>query len=89
MTFPVKIATRYAGQTYYFDYNFAGGILKCELEYTPEEKGSWEDGFQMEPDYPADMCLHAAYIDDIDVSDLLSESTVVDIEIKALEDFNE
>ena len=89
MTFPLKSLTRYTGQDYYFDYNFAGGILKCVLEYTPKEEGSRESGLQIEPDYPADMCLYNAYIDDIDVVDLLSESTILDIETKALEEFNE
>lgn len=74
--------------TYWFDYNFAGGILKCELEYVPEEKGSWEDGVQMEPNYPAVMDLLSAYIDDIDVMDLLSSGAIYDIEDKALENFN-
>lgn len=74
--------------TYWFDYNFAGGVLKCELEYIPEEKGSWGDGQQMEPDYPADMVLHSAYIDGIDVVDLLSDGTINGIEDKALENFN-
>lgn len=87
MPFPIKTATRYMGQTYYFDYEWAGGVLKCELEYEPPESGSWQDGLQMEPNYPAQMTLHNAYIDDINVADILAESVVQDIENKALERF--
>ena len=69
---------------YYFNYDFAGGTLDCRLEYEPPEKGSWEDGMQIEPDYPANMALYNAFINDIDVVDLLSEDTIRDIEIAAL-----
>ena len=69
---------------YYFNYDFAGGTLNCELEYEPAEKGSWEGGLQVEPNYPACMTLYNAYINAIDVVDLLSGQTILDIETAAL-----
>lgn len=71
----------------YFDYFFTGGTLMCALEYEAPEFGAWEDGVQMEPNYPASMTLHNAYIDGTDVVDILAESVVQDIENKALERF--
>jgi hypothetical protein len=71
---------------HYFNYNFTGGVLKCELEYEPAEYGQREGGLQIEPDYPACMTLCNAYINDVDVVDLLSEKTIADIEAAALKE---
>lgn len=59
--------------------------LTCHLEYEPAERGSWEGGMQMEPDYPANMTLCAAYLRGIDVSQILSSDMVEEIEVAALE----
>lgn len=69
---------------YDFDYSFAGGILNCKIDYEPPERGSWQDGVQVEPDVPASVVLYEAYVDDIDIMDLLSEGTILDIEDAAL-----
>jgi hypothetical protein len=69
---------------HYFNYDFAGGTLNCELEYETAEYGQREGGLQVEPDYPACMTLYNVYINGIDVVDLLSEKTILDIETAAL-----
>jgi len=62
--------------------------LECTLEYEPEELGSWADGLQQEPNYPAEVILYTAFITDssnisCDVFDMLNESIIEDIEKKA------
>jgi len=62
--------------------------LECTLEYEPEELGSWCDGLQQEPNYPAQVILYIAFITDInntscDIFAILNEFTIEDIEKKA------
>jgi hypothetical protein len=61
--------------------------LTCHLEYEPAERGSREygTGLQLEPDYPANMTLCAAYLRGIDVFEILSSDMVEEIEVEALE----
>ena len=56
----------------------------CHLEYEAEERGGRENGLQMEPDYPAQATLVAAYIRDINIYDLLDSEQVSRIEADAL-----
>lgn len=68
-----------------FEYEVGQITLICHLDYEPAERGSRCDGLQQEPDYPAQMTLHAAYIGSIDVSGQLDDHVVADIEESALE----
>lgn len=63
--------------------------LVCHLEYEPAERGSREHGLQMEPDYPAQVTLVAAYVRDVNVYDLLSDDQIEQIEISAARDLEE
>jgi hypothetical protein len=57
--------------------------LECTLEYEPEELGSWSEGLQQEPNYPAQVILYTAFVGSCDVFDMLNEFTIEDIEKKA------
>lgn len=58
--------------------------LVCHLEYEAAEVGGRENGLQMEPDYPAQATLIAAYVRDVDIYDLLDSKHVSQIEADAL-----
>ena len=70
---------------YEYAYECGPITLICHLEYEPAERGSRQGGVQMEPDYPDNMTLHAAYIGSIDVSGGLDSSVVEEIETLAME----
>lgn len=57
--------------------------LQCHLEYEEREFSSWQDGVQMEPDYPASTTLLDAKIRDVSIYNLLDEDTILKIETKA------
>ena len=57
--------------------------IECSLEYEEREFGSWEDGVQVEPDYPAITILLDAKIGDVSIYNLLDEDTILKIETKA------
>ena len=59
--------------------------LESYFETEPPERGSWEDGQQVEPDYPAVCTLCYAYINGKEVSEFLSCSIIEKLEVKALE----
>ena len=63
--------------------------ITCLMEYTEAETGSRErgSGMQLEPDYPADATLIGAYLNGIDIIDILDKQTVDNIEIAYLEGF--
>jgi len=67
-----------------YTYIFDGGELECELEYEPAERGSRENGMQMEPDYPESCTLETAKLNGIDIAELLSSDVVSLIELEAL-----
>jgi len=67
-----------------YTYIFDGGELECELEYEPAERGSRENGMQMEPDYPESCTLEKAKLNGIDIAELLSSDVVSLIELEAL-----
>ena len=67
-----------------YEYNAGSITLVCHLDYEPAERGSRSEGLQQEPDYPAQMTLHAAYLGFIDVYDGLDSSVVEEIEELAL-----
>ena len=71
--------------TYYHNYRFNDSILDCELDYEPAERGAREDGVQLEPDYPSTMTLTAAYLNRVDIFELLSEGIIDVIEAAAKE----
>lgn len=62
-----------------------GVTLQCFYEFEEAEIGSRENGFQMEPDYPATVTLHHVYCGKDDILELLSEDTVSEIEDEILE----
>lgn len=74
---------------HYHNYRFNASILDCEFEYEPAERGSRENGQQMEPDYPATLTLYAAYLNRVDIMDLLSDEIIEDIEADAMEGTND
>lgn len=67
------------------DFLLEDHTLVCHLEYEPAERGSREHGLQMEPDYPAQVTLVAAYVRDVNVYDLLSDDQISQIECAALD----
>jgi hypothetical protein len=64
--------------------NLFGEIVQIEsyFEVEPAERGSFEDGLQMEPDYPAEVTLCYAYINGKEVSEFLSEAVIDKLEEK-------
>lgn len=58
--------------------------VKCFLDYEAPERGARESGLAIEPDYPASMTLHSAYVGGQDIYDALSAVTVEEIEALAL-----
>lgn len=70
-----------------FTYYIGDVELTCHLEYTAPDRGSREagTGLQMEPDYDASADFCAAYVRDVDVSDLLDDQKRNDIVVAFLE----
>ena len=60
--------------------------VKCFLDYEKAERGARDcgNGMAIEPDYPASMTLHSAYVGGQDIYDALSAVTVEEIEALAL-----
>ncbi len=75
--------------TYHEQIMLDDASIICHLEYEPAERGSREHGLQMEPDYPAQVTLVAAYVRDVNVYDLLSDDQIEQIEISAARDLEE
>jgi len=73
--------------TYTF-YTTNDVAIECEYDYSPPERGSWEGGMQMEPDYPAYVELCTACIHNQDVLDLLNDETIKAIEDRILEEID-
>ena len=64
--------------------------LTLEFDYTPAERGSRENGIQMEPDYPESMeLLSATTPDGVDVLSQLTQAQIEELEIDMAEVFNE
>jgi hypothetical protein len=65
--------------------NLSGEIVQIEgyFEIEPAERGSFEDGVQIEPDYPAEVTLCYAYINGKEVSEFLSEAVIDKLQAKA------
>jgi hypothetical protein len=63
------------GESVYFESYF---------EVEEAERGSREDGMQMEPDYPTEVTLCYCYIKGEEMLEFLSESVVEKLEVKAL-----
>jgi len=57
-----------------------GRMLTVEFDYEPEDKALRINGIQMEPDYPARMDILAVLVEGVDIIDLLSDTTLADIE---------
>ena len=57
--------------------------IECSLEYEEREFGSWQEGLQVEPDYPSSTILLDAKIRDVSIYNLLDEDTILKIETKA------
>lgn len=72
----------------FYEYKYESGLIEivCHLDMEMAERGSRENGVQMEPDYPQAMHLYAAYIGSIDVVGQLDDDVVADIE-EAAEEF--
>lgn len=62
-------------------YDAGGGrMLTIEYDYEPEDISLRINGIQMEPDYPARMDITAVLLEGVDIIDLLSDTTLADIE---------
>lgn len=68
----------------YREERLIDATLVCHLEYEAAEVGGRENGLQMEPDYPAQATLVAAYIRDINIYDLLDSEQIAQIEADAI-----
>lgn len=73
-----------AGQIEYHWQALEDEPVICHLEYTPPERGAREFGLQIDPDYPADCTLEAAYVCGVNIIDLLSQDQCRRIEEFAL-----
>jgi hypothetical protein len=63
--------------------------LTVHLEYEPEERGSYQGGLQMEPDYPECVSIHAVYADShVNIVRLLSEELIEEIQATYLHDLS-
>jgi hypothetical protein len=63
-----------------------GVDLVCHFDYTPAESGSKDSmGLPYEPDIDAECTLVSAYVGDVDITQLLSQHLVNDLEATALE----
>lgn len=71
-----KRPSKYAGLTQ-FDYTPKGTELEleCWLDYSPSEAQTWND-----PGSPANATLHLAEVNGEDIAEILSESTIDEIE---------
>ena len=79
----------YAGvEEFEYDLGLSEPIT-CLMEYEEAETGARErgTGLQLEPDYPANATLIGAYLNGVDIIDILSKETVDNIEIAYLEGF--
>ena len=65
-----------------FDYTMNGVDLDCRIDYEAAERGSRESGtgLQLEPDYPATVYLVTAFVGDVDIYELLSDTQRAEIE---------
>ena len=64
-----------------FVFKIDGVELTCHVEYEPEERGSRENGIQMEPDYPGEVIIYGIYANsEIDIQSLLSDAIIEEIE---------
>lgn len=73
-----------SGQVEYTWSRLEDADIVCILDYTPAERGAREGGLQMEPDYPEDMTLCEAWLFGVDITPLLTESQIEEIELAAL-----
>lgn len=63
-----------------FETSHRGVDLLCDFEFEEGERGSREDGLQMEPDLEPSAALCHAWAGDVDVVKLLDESDIEEIE---------
>lgn len=80
---------QYSGvEEFEYDIGLSEPII-CLMEYTEAESGARErgTGLQLEPDYPADATLIGAYLNGVDILDILFKETIDNIEIAYLEGF--
>lgn len=80
---------QYAGvEEFEYDLGLSEPIT-CLMEYEEAETGARErgTGLQLEPDYPANATLIGAYLNGVDILEILPKETVDNIEIAYLEGF--
>ena len=71
-----------------FVFKIDGVELTCHVEYEPEERGSRENGIQMEPDYAASISIEAIYAGgNMDIQVLLSDAILEEIEAHLRHEF--
>lgn len=63
--------------------------LEVDGYYEPAEKGSYEGGVQMEPDYSAYFVVESVKLADVELIDVLQDSTVEQIEELACSAYEE
>ena len=64
-------------------------VFECFFDYSPAERGSREDGVQMEPDYPESVEVCSVLCNGVEIMDYLSEDTLEDITDKIMESLND
>ena len=80
---------RYAGvEQFEYDLGLTQPVI-CLMEYEEGETGSRErgTGLQLEPDYPASATLIGAYLNGVDILDILFKETIDSIETAYLETY--
>jgi len=57
----------------YYKFELDDGTLECEFEVEGPEKGSWEGGQQISPDYPAEFYLLSVKCANVELIEILDE----------------
>lgn len=57
-----------------FTYDLDDGTLECLFDYEAPERGSWQGGQQIEPDWPENFILNSVKAGEIELIDYLDEA---------------
>lgn len=55
-------------------------LLMVEGTYEPAERGSFEDGLQMEPDIPASFVVEAIFLNNLEITEVFNDKAVEEVE---------
>lgn len=61
-------------------------------DYEPTERGSFQDGLQMEPDISASFAIETVSLEDVDITEIFNDESLAEMEelaCKALENWED